>query len=607
MERAGAIIMKLTIRHLCTGIVALNVLAAVSLVLAWVFYSEQQDRVTAAQNSRYESYLLADEMRQSSDDLTRLARTYVVTGDDAYERQYLDVVAIRSGDKPRPVQYHRIYWDFVAAGEAQPRPADTAVSLLDLMRQAGFTEQEFAKLDDAKNKSDGLIKLEVQAMNAVKGLSADAQGNYTVTGEPNFELARDLLHSPQYHKFKAEIMKPIDEFFVLLDERTAGTIAHESAIAGNYRVVLVSSLALLIAAVTMTAFVIFRRVLRPLDRQRQVMAALARRELSVDVPDRERGDEIGEMSRAVEMFKANLVDTKRLQEEQNRVSEEREARAKSMDGLIRQFDAKIESVLATLNQSVGDMRSTAGNMSSIATDTSDLVQKVASASHEASGNVQTVAAAGDELSASIAEISRQVTQSSAVTNEAAATAETTDQQVQGLVQAVEKIGSVVQLINDIAGQTNLLALNATIEAARAGEAGKGFAVVASEVKSLANQTARATEEISGQIGGIQAATRRSVESIRAIIEVIRRIDEASSAIAAAIEEQGAATQEISRNVQQAAHSTQDAAHNVEGVAEAAARTGSAASQVGAAAEKVSEKVSELRSEVTDFLTKVRAA
>ena len=599
--------MSLTIRRACIGIVGLNAVAAICLVASFMFYSQQQEAVAAAQKSRYESYLLADELRQSSDDLTRLARTYVVTGDPAYEQQYLDVVAIRAGEKPRPVQYSRIYWDFVAAGESAPRPADKAVSLLDLMREAGFTAEEIAKLDDAKSKSDGLINLEVQAINAVKGLFPDAQGQYTVKGEPDLELARNLLHSAQYHGFKAEIMKPIDDFFVLLDERTAGTIARETATADAYRLVLVGALALLIAAVTMTAYVIFGRVLRPLDRQRQVMAALTRRDLSVEVPDRARGDEIGEMSRAVEMFKANLVETDRLQGEQVRVSADREARAKTLDGLIRGFDAKIESVLSSLNQSVGAMRSTAGNMSTIADDTSDLVQKVAAASQEASGNVQTVASAGDELTASIAEISRQVTQSTAITNEAAATAESTDRQVQSLVQAVSKIGDVVQLINDIAGQTNLLALNATIEAARAGEAGKGFAVVASEVKSLANQTARATEEISGQIGGIQSATQRSVESIREIIDVIRRIDEASTAIAAAIEEQGAATREISRNVQQAAVSTEDAARNVNGVTAAAARTGSAATEVGTAAAKVSEKVSELRSEVTDFLGKVRMA
>jgi methyl-accepting chemotaxis protein len=313
------------------------------------------------------------------------------------------------------------------------------------------------------------------------------------------------------------------------------------------------------------------------------------------------------MARAVEAFKDSLIEAARLNREQEKVSAERALRTETMERLVRDFDSKVETVLAGLNQSVGEMRSTASDMESIADDTAQRINAVASASHEASGNVQTVAAAGDELTASIAEISRQVSQSTAITNEATETAQSTDGQVQSLVLAVEKIGDVVQLISDIAGQTNLLALNATIEAARAGEAGKGFAVVASEVKSLANQTARATEEISAQIGGIQSATQESVRSIRAIIEVITRINEASTAIAAAIEEQGAATREISRNVQQAAVSTQDAAQNVEGVTDAAKRTGVAATDVGAAADKVAQKVTELRSEVSGFLAKVRAA
>ena len=599
--------MRLSIRRLCTGIVTLNAVAAISLAIAWSFYSDQTQRVVAAQQSRYESYLLADELRQSSDDLTRLARTYVVTADPAYEAQYLDVVAIRAGQKPRPAQYHRIYWDFVAAGDKAPRAGETSVALLDLMRQAGFTADELGKLDEAAGKSDGLIQMEVQAMNAVKGLFADSQGQYTVKGAPDLALARDLLHSTQYHQFKAEIMRPIDDFFVLLDQRTTGTIASETATADTYRAVVLAALALLIAAVSVTAYIIFARVLRPLERQRQVMAVLARQDTSIEVPDLARADEIGEMANAVQTFKGNLIETARLQAEQAKVAGEREQRAAAMEKLVRDFDSKVETVLVTVDQSVGEMRATAGSMGTIAKDTSERIGAVANASQEASGNVQTVAAAGDELSASIGEISRQVTQSTAITSEATATAQSTDQQVQSLVLVVEKIGDVVRLISDIAGQTNLLALNATIEAARAGEAGKGFAVVASEVKSLANQTARATEEIGAQIGGIQSATQKSVQSIRAIIDVITRIDESSTAIAAAIEEQGAATREISRNVQQAAASTQDAARNVEGVTDAAQRTGAAAGEVGAAADQVAHKVSELRNEVAGFLAKVRAA
>ena len=273
--------MRISIRQLCVAAVALNAVAATALCIAWTMYLKQTEKVVAAQENRYYSYLLADELRQSSDDLTRLARTYVVTGEDAYERQYLDVVAIRGGEKPRPTEYHRIYWDFIAAGLPAPRPTGRQIALLDLMREAGFSAGELGKLDEAKSRSDGLIQMEVKAMNAVKGLFADANGGYTVRGAPDFALARELLHSPQYHKFKAEIMQPIDDFFVLLDERTSGTIAAEMSTAKTYSAVVIGALALLAGTVLSTAFIIFNRVLRPLDRQRRVMVALSREDTSV--------------------------------------------------------------------------------------------------------------------------------------------------------------------------------------------------------------------------------------------------------------------------------------------------------------------------------------
>jgi methyl-accepting chemotaxis protein len=246
-------------------------------------------------------------------------------------------------------------------------------------------------------------------------------------------------------------------------------------------------------------------------------------------------------------------------------------------------------------------------MTSIAERTAHQAQAVSAATEEASSNVQTVASAGEELSASIQEISRQLSQATQITGEAVTMAGQTDDQVQGLVKAVEKIGDVVRLISDIAGQTNLLALNATIEAARAGEAGKGFAVVASEVKSLATQTAKATEEITGQIQAIQNATQGSVDSIRAITGVIGKINEISSSISAAVEEQGSATQEIARNVQQAAAGTQEVANNVQGVNASADETGTAAGQVLSAAEQLARQSDALRGDVSRFLEGIRAA
>ena len=186
---------------------------------------QTQAQVSLANEARYQSYILADELRQSSDDLTRLARTYVVTGDAKYEQQYLEILDIRGGKKPRPHNYERIYWDFVAAGETMPRPRGEAIALSELMKRAGFSEQEFAKLKEAENNSNALVKTEVAAMNAVKGLFDDGSGRFVEKDGPDMEMARKLLHSDDYHRFKAQIMKPVDAFLGLLDERTGQAVA----------------------------------------------------------------------------------------------------------------------------------------------------------------------------------------------------------------------------------------------------------------------------------------------------------------------------------------------------------------------------------------------
>jgi methyl-accepting chemotaxis protein len=356
------------------------------------------------------------------------------------------------------------------------------------------------------------------------------------------------------------------------------------------------------------AILVSRRFIAgPIQRLTGTMSGLAQSDFSRDVEGRDRRDEIGEMARAVLVFKENGIANQRMQAERAQAQAEREQRQQRVDHLIRDFDGRMSSVLEQVAGATVELQATAKSMTSIAERTAHQAQAVSSATEEASSNVQTVASAGEELSASIEEISRQVAQATQVTGSAVDMAGQTDSQVQGLVKAVEKIGDVVRLINDIAGQTNLLALNATIEAARAGEAGKGFAVVASEVKSLATQTAKATEEITGQIQAIQHATEGSVESIRAITNVISKINEISSSISAAVEEQGAATKEIARNVQQAAAGTQEVANNVQGVNASADETGNAAGQVLSAAEQLAQQSDTLRGDVSRFLEGIRAA
>ena len=284
-----------------------------------------------------------------------------------------------------------------------------------------------------------------------------------------------------------------------------------------------------------------------------------------------------------------------------------EERAQKVDTLIKKFDEKVSATLETLSSASTQLQSTAQAMSATAEETNNQASTVSAAAEEMSSNVQTVAAAGEELSASINEIGRQVTRSIEITRDAVSQAIGTNGQIKKLAESAQKIGEVVGLISDIASQTNLLALNATIEAARAGEAGKGFAVVASEVKSLSQQTAKATEDISVQVAEIQAETTDAVKAITTITGIIDQINEITTTIASAVEEQGASTQEIASNVQEAAKGTQEVTSNISGVTQAAGETGSAASQVLSSASELARQGERLREDVGAFLADIRAA
>jgi methyl-accepting chemotaxis protein len=351
-----------------------------------------------------------------------------------------------------------------------------------------------------------------------------------------------------------------------------------------------------------------RGIIVPIRRLTDAMGELADGRLDVEIAGLGRGDEVGQMAGTVQVFKENAVEKIRLEEEQMAAQQHaEEEKRQGMNELADRFERQVKEVVDGVSSSATEMQATAQQMSSTAEEVSRQSANVATASEEATANVQTVAATAEELSVSISEIGRQVGQSATIAGNAVSAADETSETIRGLSEAAGKIGEVVNLINEIANQTNLLALNATIEAARAGEAGKGFAVVAQEVKNLATQTAKATEDISAQIGAVQEETEGAVSAIAKIRDIIGEIDDISMTISTAVEQQGASTQEIARTVQQAAKGTQDVNSNIESVSKAAGETGTAAGQVLDASRDMARRAEGLRAEVDKFLAEVRSA
>ncbi|HXP96392.1 MAG TPA: methyl-accepting chemotaxis protein [Telmatospirillum sp.] len=385
----------------------------------------------------------------------------------------------------------------------------------------------------------------------------------------------------------------------------ASVMAAEQSYA-NARTIIILVLVVVIALALALGVFLRAAIAKPLVDLDAAMGRLAQHDTGTPIPATDRKDEVGAMARAVLVFKDSMLEADRLNAQQSAEHAERERRAASMTRLTQEFDAAASSMIDTVATAAGDMQTTASSLSAVTGKTSQQAATVATAAQEASTNVQTVASAAEELSSSIHEISRQVAQASHVSQKAVDQANQTSDIIGGLETAARQIGEVVSLINGIASQTNLLALNATIEAARAGDAGKGFAVVANEVKSLANQTARATEDISQQIASVQQATAHAVAAIGTITGTIQEIDEISAAVAAAVEEQGAATKEIARNVEQAAIGTETVTANIEGVNRSVTDTGHSANDVLTASSQLLREAEQMRGLVRTFLGKVRA-
>ena len=354
------------------------------------------------------------------------------------------------------------------------------------------------------------------------------------------------------------------------------------------------------------ALVISRGITRPLGSITGAMDRLADGDKTIEVEYTENRDEIGELARALETFKANAIKMEQLEKEQKEAEKRSAAdRRVLMNKMANDFESSVKGVVDTVASAATEMQSGAKSMAATADGTSQQSQAVAAAAEEASTNIQTVASAAEELNSSIGEINRQIVESVNVAASCMTEAEATSEVMQSLSKAAEDVGNVVKLIEGIASQVNLLALNATIEAARAGEAGRGFAVVAGEVKNLANQVAHAAQDITQQIGGIQNQTGHAVTTIKSITATIRRVNEISTAIATAVEEQSAATKEISRSIQETATGTSEVTRNIEGVTRAASETGEASEQFLSTANQLAKESETLRNVVNNFIAQVR--
>lgn len=404
----------------------------------------------------------------------------------------------------------------------------------------------------------------------------------------------------------AKATKPFDVLLKQIIESTEKARFDLEETLSSVKTAMMTVIAITLIVMFVVGSIIAKQITSPIHRLTKAMSKLADGDKDTEIPATERKNELGEMAQSVLVFKENMIRADNLAAEQAAEQERQLDRSRQITELTAQFETDSEGVLSMVNTAVTQMGATADGMKDRADQLNQRSSAVSAAATEASSNVQTVASASEELAASIQEIGTQAANSTRIAGEAVIKAEETNVTVSSLSESAQRIGEAISLINDIADQTNLLALNATIEAARAGDAGKGFAVVASEVKNLANQTARATEEISRQIGDVQHSTDEAVDAISGITGVITQVDEIASAIAAAVEEQMAATQEIARNVEQASAGTGEVTMNIEGVSTLAHETEDSAVEVHDASNQVKQQADAMNQFIHEFLNKVRA-
>jgi len=545
----------MTIKNLFLALLAALTLLLCLVLLSVISLKSASDEVARSADLRYRSYLLADELRQSSDDLTRLVRTYAVTGDAKYEKQYFDILDIRNGKKPRPEHYERIYWDFVAAGIDKPQPDGATASLQALMKEAGFSEQEFAKLKEAQNNSDALVKNETIAMNAVKGLFDDGTGQFTKKGDPDLELARKLTHDENYHKYKAQVMKPVDEFLELLDKRTSAAVEQAKQAKTHMQYWVTGLVLFSIAFLVVALLTVYRRIIAALGGEpavaSEVVKQVAAGDLSVEIPV------------------ANTDSTSLL--------------------------AAMKVMQSNLQKLIGEIQTNADMVASAAKKMTIAAEDVACSSNQQSASSLVIAAAMEQLTVSINLISDSANRAQTISGDSELLMNETSGVVSEAVNRIAKIATVVeqasQTVRTLGQESeNVSKIVLVIEAARAGEQGRGFAVVADEVRKLAERTTQSTQEITTMISSMQSSARDAVTCIEDAVANVnegviltKRVGESVSQLGAsshevkgviidvssALREQNAASNEIARNVEQIAQTGERNSGAVGAVAKAA--------------------------------------